>query len=195
MKRTRHFSQRLVRCTSVSVCLALVLSVLAIVPMQTVNGKGPVPPAQGRSGQGNSGRNSQPNSDKAKRVALVPPQVGPPAVSLPKLDEVRQRGVIAPAVALPIPSTLRSRRKPLELRRGRTVGGRVPVLRVSATRTGSDSDHVNLARSEALQEKRGTRRSHHARRTRLTALLVTPPQGGGLVGYWKFDENSGMVAA
>src|SRR6266481_3948476 len=89
MKRARRFPQRLVRWTILSVCFALVLSCLAIVPFASGNGQ-------------------------ERRVTPPTPQPGPPRAGLPNLDDLRRaaddsrlhgpREVHAPP---PVPSTQR----------------------------------------------------------------------------------------
>lgn len=59
MRRTRRFSQRLVRWTSLCVCLTLVLASLVTVPARLVSGKG-FDSAQGQS-------NQAPHNDKARK--------------------------------------------------------------------------------------------------------------------------------
>ncbi|HEY8188612.1 MAG TPA: DUF4214 domain-containing protein, partial [Pyrinomonadaceae bacterium] len=50
------------------------------------------------------------------------PQAGPPAATLPNLDEVRRARQRRPKAPPPVPSTVRGPRKPIEPRNGRKVG-------------------------------------------------------------------------
>lgn len=74
-------------------------------------------PAQGKG---------TPRSGLARRVKPDPPQPGAPAASLPNLDDVRRHPPHAPQAPAPVTSTVRSRHKPLEPRRGRKVGDPLP---------------------------------------------------------------------
>src|SRR6266581_6107820 len=119
MKRARRLSQRLVRWTSVCVCLALVLSCLAIVPFASVtgksrgkrggslthNGRGTSPTVREGSGQGNG---------QERRVTPPTPQPGPPRAGLPNLDDLRRaaddsrlHGPREVHARTPVPSTQR----------------------------------------------------------------------------------------
>src|SRR5213076_3581612 len=64
----------------------------------------------------------QPRNDSARKVPPMPPQRGTPDLNLPNLDEVRQRRREKPQAPPPIESTMHSRRKTLELRKGGKVG-------------------------------------------------------------------------
>ena len=101
MKRARRFPTRLVRWASLCVCFTLVVSVLIIVPIQ----REAISLAQGV-------------------VAPPPPMVGPPAGSLPNLEQVRRQPQRRPVAPPHVPSNIRSRRRPLQPRNGRRVGDR-----------------------------------------------------------------------
>src|SRR6266404_5446787 len=58
------------------------------------------------------------------------PQAGPPAASVPNLDEVKGRNQPAPSAPPHLPSTIRSRHKPLLPRNGRKVGDLLPPVQV-----------------------------------------------------------------
>src|SRR5229473_2422762 len=103
MRRARRFPQRLVRWTSVWVCLALVVTSLAMVPVPLVNGKGEIPATQGQG-------NQVPPNDKARKVKPEPPEKGAPFANLPNLDEVRRQSHRVTEAPPPQPSTLRSKR-------------------------------------------------------------------------------------
>jgi YD repeat-containing protein len=64
---------------------------------------------------------------QARRVKPVPPQPGAPEASLPNLDDVRSRLPLPVQAPPPVPSMVRSRRKPLESRHGRRVGDPLPL--------------------------------------------------------------------
>jgi YD repeat-containing protein len=108
MTCTRRFPHRLVRWTSLCVCFAFVLSFLAVVPFSRAT----VSLAQGLGSPNGQGTT----------VRAVPPLPGPPAVNWPNLDQVRTRPQLPPQAPMPLPSSIRSRRSPLEPRNGRRVG-------------------------------------------------------------------------
>jgi hypothetical protein len=66
MRRT-HLPFRLVRCKSLSVCLALVLTSLAMLPVRLVSG---------RDGTASQGQGNQESNDKARKVKAEEPQPG-----------------------------------------------------------------------------------------------------------------------
>jgi YD repeat-containing protein len=171
MKRAHRFPQRLVRWTSLCVCLALVLTSLAMVPL--AGGNNSIALAQGRS--------DSPNG-KGRKVSPAPPVPGAPAASLPNLDEVRQRPNIVPAAPAPNPSLIRSRRKPLESRNGRKVGDRLPRQRVSGYRVGEE--RMGIVRAAANRKRE---RSHHA-----SASLSFPQAGPTNVAL---AANGGITSA
>src|SRR5258708_32872723 len=115
MGRGRCFRQRLVRWTSLCVCLALVISSLFMIPVPFVSGKGAIPSTQAQS-------NQVPDNGKARKVNPEPPQKGAPAVMLPNLDEAKQRQDPKAEAPAPIPSTIRSNRQPREPRGGKRCG-------------------------------------------------------------------------
>jgi YD repeat-containing protein len=147
MPRTRRLSQRLVRWISLCVSLALVLSCLAIVPLQNASSKNAGPIAQSPNGKG-------------QKVSPVPPQKGPPPGNLPNLDDVRRRKPEPPQAPPPLSSTARSRHNPLAPRNGRKVGDPFPpgfqgavsrpaqlnsatVAKHAATRTTGETSSLN----------------------------------------------------
>ena len=52
MRRARRLPKRLVRLTTLSVCLALILIALAMAPLPNVNSRETSPQVQGRQGSG-----------------------------------------------------------------------------------------------------------------------------------------------
>src|SRR5260370_23425098 len=114
MRRTHRLPARLIRWTSLSVCLVLVLSCFVVTPLAKSNHNSRAV-AKGQRG-----------NDNAKKVEPAPPVAGPPAANLPNLDEVRQRLQQATSAPIPILSTMRSRHKAVESRRGRKVGDPLP---------------------------------------------------------------------
>jgi YD repeat-containing protein len=122
MSPTHRIPARLIRCTSLCVCFALILSAVAGIPIQTVSSKESIRPPQQGNAQGNNGQE--------RRVNPPTTRTGPPARSLPNLDDLRHRRAEAPRAPIALASTLRSRRKPLESRNGRRVGDPLaPVVR------------------------------------------------------------------
>jgi hypothetical protein len=111
---------RLIRLTSLCVCIAVVLSAISGVPFQAVSSKESIRLRKQGAGQGNSGRE--------RRVNPPPPRTGPPASNLPNLDDLKHRQVQAPRAVDALPSLMRSRRKPLESRNGRRVGDPFPPI-------------------------------------------------------------------
>lgn len=111
MRCARRFPQRLVRETSLCVCLALVLTSLAMVPLTGTHNS--IALAQGGS--------DSPNG-KGRKVTPAPPERGAPAANLPNLNEVKRKRQPEPEAPRDMPSIMRSRRKPIESRRGRKVG-------------------------------------------------------------------------
>jgi hypothetical protein len=180
-------SKRSVRVITFGVCFALLLSSISSLWSTTVTAKDYLPVTNTRAQQSGA-----PNKAD-RRVAPLPPRLGPPAANLPNLGELRSTAestrnnpsrVEAPA---PIPSTLRSRRKPVVWPATPRVNGLLPRT-ARRSRTG-DRDRLNDARLSA-NASRTRVPSHHARMTPPT------PQGpSGLKGHWKFDENSGPTAA
>src|SRR3989442_3836057 len=113
MKRAHRFPRRLIQWISLSVCFALFLSVLA--PFHFASSKESKTPTHARNSQG-------------KKVQAVPPQPGPPAASLPNIEEARRRQHPEPEAKPNIPSLMRSRRRPLESRQERKVGDPLPPV-------------------------------------------------------------------
>jgi YD repeat-containing protein len=122
--------KRFVRLTSLSVCLVLILTSLGMIPFSVVKGKGASSQGQG---------NQEPDNGKARKVTPEPPQMGPPSGTLPDLDEVKSRHASEPEAPAPVPSTMRSKHKPLESRHGRKVGDPLPRATVdSVSRPSAD---------------------------------------------------------
>ena len=165
MRSARH-SAPLLRYTSLLVCFALLLTTVSLVGINPVLAKKPIIIRQ----------NNQQSNRAAKKVAPVPPQPGAPQAGLPNLDEARQRRAEPLRVPESVPSTLRSRHKPLESRQGRRVGD-LPPRRAAGTR---DFDNSSERMANAgVRRGETTVRSHHARRSGLISFLPTPmPQGG-----------------
>src|SRR5437879_1605827 len=123
---------------------------------------------------GKARKNAQMANGKAKKVPPTPPQPGPPQAVLPNLQAERNRRWPSPVAPAAVPSTIRSKRKPLESRNGRKVGN---PLRA---RTGAD-----LYSSAKLLRPSGTNslsppasagaRSHHAASRSTRGNAGTPP--------------------
>src|SRR6185503_14070904 len=135
MRRARRLPKRLVRLTTLSACLALILTSVSMSPLPLVSGRGALP-----QGQGNQESNS-----KARKVTPEPPQPGPPSGALPNLDEIKQRRQPEPKAPAAIASTARSKRKPLESRQGRKVGDPPPRGRASGVSNPDASGIVAVA--------------------------------------------------
>jgi hypothetical protein len=186
MKRAHRFSPRLVRWISLSVCFALILSVLTTGPLQAVNGKGfgyerrtkpitkPSPPVpQGRR---------EPPKGNGKKVDPVPPQPGPPAVSLPNLDEARRLRPSAPRAPEPVASTMRSKRKLVKAPKDRKASNN-GLREPAGHRIGIAGNQTEIRSRQAI---RPLARSHHAASSvtpRSVSLTAVPPQGGSGTAY------------
>ncbi|HEX6716097.1 MAG TPA: hypothetical protein VF088_03260 [Pyrinomonadaceae bacterium] len=137
MKRARPLSRTSRRWISVTVSLSLILSCLTLTPLETVFGKRSVSFFK------------QPAQETAQERGGAPllPQTGPPAPNLPTLDELRNQAGLLNTVRArpPIPSTMRSRRKP---------GDRPPGSQTVQTPLGLGMHHL---RSKSLTN------SHHTR--------------------------------
>ncbi len=94
MKRTRRFPGRLLRWTSLCVCLALVL--VSLVPLPLVSSKASIALAQGQ------------------KITPPPPQKGAPFPNLPSLDLIKRQLPVQLEAPAAIPSTMRSRYRPLK---------------------------------------------------------------------------------
>ena len=150
MKCTRRLSQRMVRWTSLCVCLALVLSSFVLFPSQVSIGKNT------RSGKPSANSGAQSNG-QGRRVNPPTPQTGPPKAGLPNLDDLRRdaddsrrhgpREVHAPA---PVPS--RQRRWRHGSQRAEVSGRRSEVSKANHAR-------VNRVRSPTVREGSADRRS------------------------------------
>ncbi|MDX6528871.1 MAG: hypothetical protein QOH41_1161 [Blastocatellia bacterium] len=130
MERARRFPRRLVGLTSLSVCFALLSSGLINIPVQSASPEKGVSPGRG-----------QPQGVQSKKAKPEAPKQGPPEASLPNLDEAKQRRDDGARPPLIMPSSTRSRRKPLEPRQGRKVGDPLPPksrARLTAQREGTD---------------------------------------------------------
>src|SRR6266404_4470520 len=170
MKRTHRFPARLIRWTSLCVCFVLVLSCFVVMPVANFD-HNPTALAKGQSSSQNA---------NVKKVEPAPPVAGPPAGNLPNLDDVKLRRAVAARAPEPVNSTLRSRRKPIESRRGRKVSDPLPW------RPGVAHNSRSLRKGSALSGKLNDRgqgysnqrrsatqaRSHHA----LLSFLL--PQSG-----------------
>src|SRR5260370_39029906 len=142
MQHAHRVPKRLVRLTSLCACLALVLPSLAMVPPLWVSGRVTPPSAQAQDNQG-------PKNDKARKIKAEPPQKGAPTGTLPNLDEVKGRREPDPEAPAALPSTMRSKRKPLESRKGKRVGNPGAAgdrVRSNRERTGGRGDRVLFAR-------------------------------------------------
>jgi hypothetical protein len=129
MRRAHRLPTRLIRWTCLGVCLSLVAGSLMMVPSGGTNNS--VVSAQG----------NQPNG-KAKKVK-PPLEQAPPPLTLPNLDDLRHQPPMRPEPPPPIFSSVRSKRKPPESRRGRKVGdpGTTGARGIGSTRRGRNNNH------------------------------------------------------
>jgi YD repeat-containing protein len=105
---------------------------------------------------------SQGQSRKEKPVS------GPPEVDLPNLNDVRNRRYEKPEAPKAIPSTIRSRRNPLESRNGRKLGDQIPVT-VGSNATGGQHSQANASKNRSVK-------LNHARSANVVAP-APPPVG------------------
>jgi hypothetical protein len=101
MRRAHRFPRRLVRWTSLCICLALVLGSLVILPKPFFIGT--IGSALAQSGAQN---------DKARKVKSDAAKKGAPAGGLPNLEQVKRQRHPEPQAPQHIPSSMRVRRKP-----------------------------------------------------------------------------------
>jgi YD repeat-containing protein len=134
MRRAHRLPKRLIRLTSLCACLALVLTSLAMIPPVQVSGRITFPSTQDKQ---------DPDNGKALKVKAEPPQQGPPSGMLPDLNEVKHKHERDPEAPLPIPSTVRSKRRPVGSRGGKKVGDPGTTGGSIGYRTESDSDRLN----------------------------------------------------
>jgi RHS Repeat/Domain of unknown function (DUF4214) len=159
MQCPSRFPRRFVRCISVAVCLALVFTSLTIGPNSFLKLT-----ASAQLDQSNG---------KARKVKPAPPESGAPPFALPNLDEIRSRPQTNPEAPPPIPSSVRSKRKPLKLLRMRA--GREATAAPTGTarvRSGNGSDPLASTDSKARQS--AARSLHHARRSYKSAIRSLP---------------------
>ena len=143
MKRSRRLHSRLVR--EISLCLSLALTVVLLgTPFAQVSGNPNFLPQ----------RRNDPRNDKARRVDPPRPERGAPALDLPNLDEAKRQPRVNHEAPLPIPSTIRSRRKPLESRNDRRVGD---------PRTTGEVWRIEKKRPENSARSLKTKLFHHSR--------------------------------
>jgi hypothetical protein len=122
------------RWVSLLVSCALLLSPLSV-------GFGRSPISTGSVGQARQGR----------------PEAGPPAATMPNLDEVRRRRDPKPQAPPHIPSTIRSRQKPLLPRNGRRVGD--PLPRVIGSNGTAGNLYVELPQDQ-IRNSSNSERAH-----------------------------------
>jgi hypothetical protein len=89
-------------------CIAIIIGLIAL-------------PTTFAGGLAIQGRGQDPNR-KARNVKPVPPEKGPPKMTLPNLDEVRGRRDDYVEIKPAVESSLRSKRKPPQQWDGRKVG-------------------------------------------------------------------------
>jgi len=156
MKSAHCFRRRLIRWISLSVCAAVAASSLTLASPGLLQ-----PTVSAQNGQANG---------NARKINPEPPRKDAPPFALPNLAEVRRQPQRNPEAPSPISSSVRSRRKPLESRRGRKVGdpgmtgSGIGFIRNRDTggRVASSQSRVNTAV-----------RSHHARRSAVAAPPFT----------------------
>jgi YD repeat-containing protein len=111
MSFRRMFSRPLAASLSLILCCAMLAASLA-------------PTSVGKTSPVRGAWN--PQAGRGRKVRAEPPQPGT-AATLPNLDDVRNRPGLSPRALAAITTTVRSRRKPRESRRGRKLGDPLPV--------------------------------------------------------------------
>ena len=170
MKRTRRFPGRLLRWTSLCVCLALVLVSLVPLPLASVEASAPF--AQGQ------------------KITPPPPQKGAPFPNLPNLDLIKQQLPVQPSAPAAIPSTTRSRYRPLKGRNGLKVGDpgttNGAIAKDSSPRpSAKTTDSSAVTSSSSSSQSRLHHTSKSAIRNSKSAMLPSPPT----VGDDQFIQN------
>jgi Fibronectin type III domain len=172
MNYSPRLSLRLARWMSLVVCGALVLTPLSSTPITEASKSGRAHTRAAKIPNGGQGdRNAQ-------KVKPDPPQPGPPFPNLPNLNEIRTRQPEIPHAPLPIPSTLRSRRKPAH-------GGNSSALQIPppALIRPSDVERERFSVVRASNNSNvGNRNSHHGHvnpplstATSSSSLAAAPP--------------------
>jgi hypothetical protein len=161
MKILFRFPRRLVRWTSLSVCLALILTSLATVR---------VPPVSGHASSKQTQDEQEPKNDKVRKVTAEPPRKSPPEGTWPNLDEARQKRDSEPRAQAPIPSMMRSKRKPPESRRN--LSALSPARLTDGT---GYAERATVARTRLAKRDAKTARSHHAEVRRIDKPTVRYP--------------------
>src|SRR5437588_7104140 len=84
-------------------------------------------PAVVRNAETARGQGGSSQAAHGRKVRPEPPQPGAPSAAVPNLDDARRQTPVAPHTPPALASTMRSRHKPLESRRGRKVGDPLPT--------------------------------------------------------------------
>ncbi|MGZ8842782.1 MAG: DUF4214 domain-containing protein, partial [Pyrinomonadaceae bacterium] len=102
-----------------------------------------------------------------------PPEKGAPGLALPNLDEVRHAAPVSPEARPPISSSVRSKRKPIELLKKQTAPGSArPQAYAAPVRTRRDGRQV--AASGVQMREKQARSMHHAKRKGNSAISSPP---------------------
>ncbi len=124
MESIRRFPRWLIRGISLYVCAALIAIGLI-----------------GSSRQANA--KIEPQHGRVQRKGPPPNKPGRSHVVLPNLQELKNRREDKPKIAAPVESTMRSRRKPLQPRRGLKVGDPLPRKKMSSGITHYQNPNAN----------------------------------------------------
>src|SRR5437588_4287666 len=169
MKRTRRFPGRLLRWTSLCVCLALVL--VSLVPLPLVSSKVSIALAQGQ------------------KITPPPPQKGAPFPNLPNLDLIKRQLPVQPEAPAAIPSTMRSRYRPLKGRNGLKVGDPGTTSGAVATTSSPRSSAKTSASSAVTSSSSSQSRFHHSNKSAIRNSKSAIPSSPPPVGDDQFIQN------
>jgi hypothetical protein len=169
-------SRRFTQSISLGLCFALILTMLAV---------GQVSLTRTAKAQSRGRDKSDQSNGTARRVKPNPPEQGAPAFTLPNLDEVKRRRQNKAEAPNPVPSTVRSKRKPRESRNGKRVGD-------SGTTSGPRVSSGNTIKP--VIDKGGAKILHHGRNRGIVVpnpttddAFVTNFLYYGLVSYQSSD--------
>jgi hypothetical protein len=179
VRRIRRYDQRLLRWISFSLCLVFILSSFFVAPISLVESQGKSqakrPPLR---------RPSDSPNQAARKVKPAPPEKGPGIAGLPNLDELKRKRLSASKVPASIPSSTRSKHKPLESRNGKKVG--------DPGTTGGPISKVKSGKTPS--EIYG--RTHHSRlRTPVAAPLPPTPDDQYISNFINHAFGRGITGA
>jgi len=131
------------------------------------------------------------------------PESGPPEATLPNLDEVRRKHHQKPEAPAHAPSVIRSRRKPIEPRRGRKVGDPGTTSTTSGTMSSASTSAASASELNTSGRNRSTSQSSISLNSRPSAraraklnhprAAAPPPPPPPFVDY-QYVQNTFQMA-